>query len=111
MHKIKPAACFALIKSILLCLQVNRPFCSLLSVIIFCIKQQINNLNNNSSTETAWLQILIGKGIVAEVVSIENAVNQMCLEEEKCSLKTYLNEEMVNRRGSAHFYYMGMNQL
>jgi len=36
----------------------------------------------------------------------------MSLEEEKCSLKTYLNEEMVNGTGSAHFsYYMGMNQL
>lgn len=36
----------------------------------------------------------------------------MSLKEEKCSLKTYLNEETVNRRGSAHFsYYMGMTQL
>lgn len=36
----------------------------------------------------------------------------MSLEEELCSLKTYLNEEMVNRRGSAHFsYYMCMIQL
>lgn len=36
----------------------------------------------------------------------------MPLKEERCSLKTYLNEEMVNSRGSAHCsYYMGMIQL
>lgn len=91
---------------------MHRPFFSSLSVIVFCAKWQINNLNNNSSTETAWLQILIEKGIVAGVVSIYNTVNQMSVKEEKCSLKTYLNEETVNSRGSAHFsYYMGMIQL